>query len=362
MSNLVARIENYIKSYVVLADPHYSLPIALWIIGTFCYPEFDAFGYLVITSMTKRSGKTRLAEMISFCCSNPRQFAAMTGPTMFRVIEAEKPTIIFDEAEQLSSEAASTMRSVLNVGYRKGATIPRSFGAVGVKDFDTYCPKIFILIGDVYDTLRDRAIIITMQRAKPPKRFTFDAAKSEGSELREAISIATRKQLGAIADIFTTHEGLPYLQDRDEEIWVSLFTLCQIFAPERLADLERAAADMAAEKTGEARRYVDLKEEAEAGALNGEYRERLLMDLYGLFLDGSKVISTQEALDRLKAIPTAPWRKFRGQGLDAHDLSNLLNTLDVRPVVVRIGSGRKNSKTARGYKFADVERAVLKIR
>lgn len=360
MKNIVARIEDYIQDYVTLADPHYSLPLALWIIGTFAYTEFDAFPYVVVNSPTKRSGKTRLSEMMAFCASNPRNFAALTAATMFRSIESEKPTMVFDEAETLSSESASTMRAVLNVGYRRGQTIPRTVGG-GIKEFSTYCPKIFILIGDVYDTLRDRSIVITMKRAETRKRFIYDVAREEGRELREAVHGSVTDHTGAIQHAFQTHKGLPFLMDRDEEIWTSIFCLAEVFCKDRLRELQASAVDMATEKTADARRYVDLKE-AETAAMEDEYAKRLLTDMFSLFVTtGSRVISTENAITALKAIPTAPWRKFRGDGIDAHDLANMLSRFGPKPVRIALGSGRGNQTFKRGYKREHVEKAMGRL-
>lgn len=361
MKTLVTRIEHYITDYVALLDPAYSLPIALWILGTFCFEHFDAYPYLVITSATKRSGKTRLKEMISFACSNPLDFAAMTGATMFRAIEQKKkPTILFDEAEKLNSEAASTMRSVLNVGYRKGQKVPRTIGTRLIH-FDTYCPKAFVLIGDVYDTLRDRSIIIPMRRAEPVKRFTFDAVMSEGEELRRACQDAVKAQKNAITETFQEHDGLPFLMDRDEEIWTSIFVLCSIFAPERIPELQRTAVDMATEKTADARRYINLEAD-EDGARDDEYRKRLLLDLHGLFVAGGfKAITSQDALNQLLAIPTSPWRRYRGDGLTLNLMADMLSVLAVRPCYVQIGKGRKDRIIKRGYKSQMVFDAVSKL-
>lgn len=359
MKNIVERIETYISDYVTLADPQYSLPIALWIIGTYCYADFDAYPYLCITSPTKRSGKTRLSEMIAFCASNPRNFAALTAATLFRSIDVDKPTVIFDESESLNSEAASTMRSVLNVGYRRGQTVPRA-AAGGIKEYSTYCPKIFILIGDVYDTLRDRSIVITMQRAETRKRFTFEAAREEGKAMRELIDGAVKQHSGDIKKAFMSHKGLPFLMDRDEEIWTSLFCIAEVFAKHRITELQAAASDMAAEKTGDSKKYINMKA-AEDKATDDEYAKKALTDLYTLFLQNGKHIKTDDAITNLKAIPTAPWRKFRGDGITAHDLANLLNRFGVRPVRIAVGSGRGNQKFYRGYKRADVEKAMLKL-
>lgn len=356
---LISKLEEYVTSYVALIDPAYSLPIALWIIGTFCFESFDSYPYLVITSATKRSGKTRLKEMISFACANPLDFAAMTGATMFRAIEGKrKPTILFDEAEKLNSEAASTMRSVLNVGYRKGQKVPRALPGGNLAYFDTYCPKAFVLIGDVYDTLRDRSIVITMRRGEPAKRFTFDAAMSEGEELRNEIKKAVKAQKEAITAAFQEHTGLPFLMDRDEEIWTSLFVLCGLFAPNRLTELTRTASDMSAEKTSEARRYINLESE-EDSAQKDEYRKRLLLDLHSLFVVGGfSTITSQDALKQLLEIPTAPWRKFKGEGLTMNVMADMLSIFHVRPIIIQTGKGRKERKVARGYKAQVVFDAV----
>ena len=359
MKNLISRIEEYIQDYVTLADPHYALPLALWIVGTFCYSEFDAYPYLVITSATKRSGKTRLSEMISFTCSNPRNFAAMTAAALFRSIENEKPTLISDESETLSNESASSMRAVLNVGYRRGQTIPR-VSVNGIKEYPTYCPKIFVLIGDVYDTLRDRSIVITMNRAETRKRFTFEAAKAEGAALRDEIHKSVTLNIGNLQHAFQNHKGLPFLMDRDEEIWTSLFCLCDVFCKARLTELQAAASDMAAEKTSESKRYLNL-EAAETAATDMEYGKRAINDLYSLFVVSGKVIRTENAIEGLKGIPTGPWRKFRGAGIDAHDLSNLLSPFGVKPVRIAIGSGRGKQKFYRGYRRKDVEAALNKL-
>lgn len=353
---LVPRIEAHLARYVSFVTPEVKLPLALWTLGTFCFPEFDAFPYLVITSATKRSGKTRLAELLSFCASNPRSFAAMPATTMFRCIEKENPTIFYDEAEALSSESASTMRAVLNVGYRKGQTIPRSSGD-GIKEFQTYCPKVFILIGDVFDTLRDRSIVVTMQRAEAPTRFVYEPAKTAGEEIREAAKEAIERHTARIAELFAVHAPLEFLMDRDEEIWTPLFVLASLFCPNRIEELSRIAVDLATEKTAEVKRYTMLHEDE---AIDDQYAQKLLSDLYGVMLTQGKVIGSAEAVEALQGVATGPWRKFRGRGIRVNDISNMLSRFGVKPVRIAIGSGRGNQKFLRGYKREDLEKAIRK--
>src|SRR5207247_3545549 len=72
-------------------------------------------------------------------------------------------------------------RSVLNGGYRKGATVTRRGLTYAV-----YSPKVFILIGDVFDTLRDRSIVIEMWRGR---------SEEHTSELQSRVELVCRPLL-----------------------------------------------------------------------------------------------------------------------------------------------------------------------
>jgi hypothetical protein len=281
----------------------------------------------------------------------------MTGPTLFRSIEQEYPTLIVDEAEKLNRQGATDFRAILNVGYRKGQTIPRLEGK-GVKEFNTYCPKIFILIGDVYDTLRDRSMIITMRRAESRERFVYEPVKAEGNTIRESIYANVSIRLNELQAAFLEFKGLPFLMDRDEEIWTSLFSVAAVFCPDRIGELQVCAVDMATEKTIEARRHVDISDSEEKNATSDEYAKRLLLDLCSVFAGAGTVMSTANVIVALQGISVAPWRKFRGRGLTPHDMSHLLSRFGVRPVVISASHGRKDRLFLRGYRRKDVEKAV----
>jgi hypothetical protein len=355
-SNLVTAVQHYIERFVTFQNPDHAFAVALWTVATYFWPNFDTFPYLIITSSTKRSGKTRLSEVVSFASANPMMITGMTAATVYRSIGEFKPTMFMDEAEgavgaAAKRRAADVMTATLNSGYRKGQTIPRMAGNKLVQ-FESYCPKCFILIGDPYDTLRDRSIVVTLQRGEPKERFFYEAVKTEGNALGEQIKAATDDTLAAVLGYYMGDTGLPFLTDRDEEIWNSLFSVCAAFAPDRLKELERVAVDMATEKTAEARRYVNLMG-AESEAEDDEYSQRLMTDLLSVFPKGAKHIFTTDALVALKEINTAPWRKYRGAGLSPHDLGNLTSRHGVTPGLVRIGG-----KVLRGYKRGEVEKAV----
>lgn len=359
----VRAMEAYLARYVTFTDgAAYTFALALWAAATHLWPDFDAFPYLTITSDTKRSGKTRLSEVLSFLSANSKNMAGMTAATLFRSIRDDNPTIFIDEAETLSSESADVMRSVLNVGYRRGQTIPR-MGKAGVEEWPAFCPKVFVLIGDVFDTLRDRSIIIRMQRGQAPSRFLYEPAKADGEGLRDQVHEHVSTYKDRIIDAYMTHAGLSFLQDRDEEIWLPLFAVCAVLCPDRVTELTRVAVDMATEKSVTARRHTEIQmQAAEREASDTEYSERLLTDSALVFLTSKhKHMHTHALLDALHALPTGPWRKFRGEGLSAIDMANLLDRYGVKPRLVRGGTGRA-SKVGRGYRRADIDAAAKQLK
>jgi hypothetical protein len=345
---LISQLESYIRSYVSLAETCHALVIVLWLAATHAWPAFDAFPYLVVTSATKRSGKTRLLELMSFVASNSQLVASISPAALYRTVHAEKPTLLVDEAEMFSS-AKSEYRSLLNTGYRRGQTVKRHDG-----DYETYCPKAFALIGDVHDTLRDRSIVVEMRRGEPARRFVYAAAKQEGAVLRERLRAALSSKADEIDAVVREFEGLPFLFDRDEEIWTPLFVLCRLLCPDRIDELERAAADISAAKTARARKYLELGQD-EDDAQEQQYAVRLLRDMAVITADHEQ-ITTQEAIAKLREIPTSPWRRFRGAGLkDGIEggmvLAGLLSCFGIKPATIRIAPKTEGKgSTAKGYK------------
>jgi hypothetical protein len=356
---LIAEVESYIRSYVTLSETSYTLVIALWVVATFIWTAFDAFPYLVVTSATKRSGKTRLLELISFVASNSRLFTDISPAALYHTIDVEKPTLLLDEAEMFSS-AKSEYRSLLNTGYRRGQTVKRHDG-----EYETYCPKAFALIGDVHDTLRDRSIVIEMRRGEAARRFVYAIAKEQGAALREIINATVSLKAEEITDAVRKFEGLSFLTDRDEEIWSPLFILCRLICPDRIDELTRAAADISAAKTARARRYSELGDQ-EDKMQDEEYAVRLLRDMLYVIGD-QKQITTQEAIPKLREIPTSPWRRFRGDGLKngiegAMVVAGLLSRFGVKPATIRIAAKDVGTgSTAKGYKRQALLNALSEI-
>ncbi len=359
------RYVSFLSKYVALPDPRWFDVLALWALGTWVYAsQFDAFPYLVVTSATKRSGKTRLGvEILPRLCYNPTSTGAITPAMLYRTIEQDADhglTLTFDESERLFNEG-SGLREFLNMGYRSGQTIMR-MGAEGQPEkFRVYCPKVFVLIGDVYDTLRDRSIVMELTRANYDTMrklavYRESVVAAEAAEITGGLSCdAVAEMLGNLDLDKAFLDALEFLDSRDAEIWAPLFAMASALCPDKLSTIKRVAADLAGAKTADARRAAELREQ-EAAKQGEAYGERALRDLAGLMAH-KRVLDTEQAIAALKDIDTAPWRTYKGRGLDSMMLASLLAPFGVKPKVCRISKTR----TARGYQVADIKAALGKL-
>jgi hypothetical protein len=97
-----------------------------------------------------------------------------------------------------------------------------------------------------------------------------------------------------------------------------------------------------------------------------EYATRLLRDMVAVTVDRDQ-ITTQEAIAKLREIPTSPWRRFRGDGLKdgiegAMVLAGLLSRFGVKPATIRIAPKNLGTgSTAKGYKRQALLKALNEI-
>ncbi len=344
------KAEALLAGYMKFPHPMMAAVAALWAIGTWKFQEFDAYPYLVITALTKQAGKTRLMELTAMLSFNPEQGTAISSTGLYRPMsdsEGEGVTLFNDEAEPLSSEAAGTLRSVINAGYRRGAKVKRPKGDIMV-EYDIYYPKCFVLIGSPYDTLRDRSINIELIRGLPARKFRFAEAEAEAAELKPALNHHRDNLLGE-AEIVDPE----WLEGRDAEVWSPILTLAKEWAPHRYDDLVRASVVFTSLKTVEARHYSKLAQE-EDERIEESYGLRALRDLASVTT--TPRISGQDACRLLCEIPTAPWQLFRGEPLTPIRLAQLVQRFGLASKQIKHGG-----KNLRGYQRADIERAISKL-
>jgi hypothetical protein len=146
-SQLVKIFELIINEYAILPKPHYALPIALWALATYCYDQFNAFGFLVFNAETYRCGKSRMLDILRCICHEGRVQLDISLPSICDAVQ-EGATILFDQAEQYAVREQSKLMINLLGSYTRGAHRTVRVGARSVSRL-VYGPKVFALVGDM---------------------------------------------------------------------------------------------------------------------------------------------------------------------------------------------------------------------
>ena len=341
LPNVTGSVEEFIRRFAVLPDAAY-LPLATWAIATYLSDAFDAFPYIALVSPAKRCGKTRVLELLEVLCLKAWRGTSPTSAALYRMM-ADSPTLLLDEVEALRgkqvSEVSQAILAVLNAGHRKGATVPRCDGPQNkVKHFPVFGPKAFAAIGGLPDTLADRSICITMQRktaSQTVARFLYSKGKTEAEPIRALLSAWAEQQSETVRVAYEGMSDLGFLTDRDADLWMPLFAVCAVAAPERIGELRQCAQTLTGSKAAD-----DVEESLPL---------KLLADVRGLWPPGNAHVATVTLLERLREIPDSPWADY---GLNARKLSRMLRPFGAEP-----HQGRTVAGNLKGYQLAELEQA-----
>lgn len=352
-SSIIEELELFFLRYLCL-EPGVSLLLALWTLGTHLFPGpgqsedyvFDQYPYLHVTSPTKRAGKSRLGEIVDLVSARAQLTAGVTEGALFRMVQQERPTLIFDEAEPLNrrrSERAGYLLSILNVGHRRGAKVVRcakrsADGGFELERYGVYCPKVIITIGDIPATLADRAICISMKRRTPDQEldtFLYRYVGPMAAGLRQQMECWAEKNREAVRAGYAA-EPVSFLEDREAESWSPLFALCRVACVENLPRLENLAKRLSAGKEAD----------------DQDFGIQLLADIEAVFAEvKTDFISTTDLLSKLQAIEDSPWGE-PGRELTSHRLGKML-----RPYKIKSERQGRRSDRMRGYSRASFEDA-----
>ena len=202
--------------------------------------------------------------------------------------------------------------------------------------FGTWCPKVLAGIGDLPDTVRDRALVIRLER-RP-----FDVAISRWRD-RDRVQIA-RLQRQIVR--WTSDHVTAILAARNEVVFSAVLHDRARDAWEALLAMGHTAGDDWAGPDGRAQRacqHVAGDADDDLGAC-----EQLLGDLRAVFRAAGdpETLSTNHLLGALQALEERPWSEWRrGKPISARGLAHLLRPFKVQPETIRFTAG-----LAKGYR------------
>ena len=321
-----------IERYVVLPE-HASATMALWTMHAWTIDAAFVSPFLMFSSPEMRCGKSTALALINRCAPRSAMASNISKAALFRYVETSKPTLLIDEAETFAIDNEE-LRGILNSGHtRDTACVIRLVGDNHEpREFSTWSPKAIASIGKLAATLRDRAIIISMQRKNPGERVAKLRSRTNDSEFLILRRKACRWSADNIDALQAARPEIPgLLNDRASDNWEALLAIADL-AGGNWPALACAAA-------------VGLSNAAEADLPS--IRIQLLADSRQLF-DNLSVdrLSSKTLVAELVADDDAPWATYsRGKPITAKQIARLLSDFGIHTRTMRIPGAVGTPKT-----------------
>jgi hypothetical protein len=304
----------------------------------------------VLKSAQKRSGKSRLAEVLERVVARALLASGIKPAALLRIIEMEAPTLLLDEMDALMKqdrEMAEALRGIINSGFsRTGARIimnvPAPDSGYEPRQFSTWAPQLLSGIGDLPDTVRDRSIEIEMMRKRSDETVKR-LRRRDGGDLHVLRRKSARWANDILENLREARPGIPSgLNDRAADAWEPLLAIADLAGQDWPQRARKAALALSGNR---------VIEDDNIGTI-------LLADIRDIFTsDELTQITSEHLIDALVKIETHPWAEFGRprKPITKNSLARLLKPYKIRPGTIRTGSGEKN--TAKGYKLAEFEDA-----
>jgi hypothetical protein len=218
---LLDQLTTAIQRYVII-DIHQARAIALWVLFTHAFAAAVFAPKMLIKSPQKRSGKTRLLQVLSYLVPRAKFTSQITSAALFRLITDHTPVLLIDEADAFMRNNEE-LRGIVNSGFDKRAAkitrnVPNGDGWEA-RDFSTWCPQAIAGIGSLPDTIVDRSFVIELKR-KLKSETVARLRERDAGPLRELARRAARWTADHRHAIEMADPELPpALDDRAADAW-----------------------------------------------------------------------------------------------------------------------------------------------
>ena len=334
-AQLLDDLRSFIARFVAFPLPAALDAVVLWAAHTHMAEHFHTSPRLALLSPEPSSGKTRVLEVLQTLVPNSMFSFSASPAAIFRKLAQGPHTLLFDEVDAIftkrgKDDGNEDLRALLNVGYRRGATIPRCVGPQhDVRDFAVFAPTALAGLGDLPDTIMSRSVIIRMRRRAPNEhvaQFRLRMHASEGAALCERLA-AWAGEVGA--EVGAAWPDLPSgVVDRDAEVWEPLIAVADAAGGHWPATARAACVE-------------SLKVAADREVSLGV---RLLGDLRVVFGERD-AMGTTAILEVLNEMREAPWGDLYGKKMEPRTLARMLKRYGVSSVKVKV-----DKRSVNGYR------------
>jgi DNA primase catalytic core len=204
--------------------------LAVWIMGTYLYPLFDAYPYLQLYG-PKGSGKTKTLTFLAATAFNAVISSSIKPAGLFRIVERSGATLLLDEAERLNNKENPELAELLRAGYKKPSVAIR----VQEKNFEprffnVFGPKAIANIKGLDDVLGSRCIPISMVRSLDRNKVNRDITlvSRKWAALRSRLYRFALDHSSAIHEAYVKtkrSEKTNSIHGRNFELWAPMFAI-----------------------------------------------------------------------------------------------------------------------------------------
>lgn len=350
---LLAEVAGAFSRYISL-QPGAANALAAWAIFTHVH---EAFGYspiLAVTSPVKRSGKTRLFEVLSQLVAQPMLASNVSPATVYRLGGVRRqgimhiltpqapPLTLFADEGDTWMRLRTELRGILNSGHtRRFAYVMRITDGAPTQ-YSTFYPKAIALIDSnttgLAETLLDRSIVIPMLRRTDDEQVSplrFDRPADD-------LAVLHRKAARWAYDNFETLRDadppMPAkIRDRMADNWRPLFAIAELAGAD-WPDRMRESCFMLAGVIDE----------------SGDLAVALLRDICSIFESlGADRIPTKQLLKKLAKFVDQPWVAT----LTDIKLAEILRPFRIVPKCIWGQADENGKQGKRGYFRRDFQQA-----
>jgi len=304
--------------------------------------DWDSTPRIAFLSPEPGSGKSRCLEISAHFVPNCVEAVNVTPAYLFRKVgdDNARPTILFDEIDTVFGPKArenEELRGLLNAGHRRHSVAGRCVvrgKEILTEEIPAYAAIAIAGLGNLPDTILTRSVVVRMRKRRSDEVVEPYRRRVNGPEAN-MIGQRLAGWSDEVRGRLSFPELPPEIVDRDADVWEPLICIADLAGghwPERA----RAAAIALVPQSSEANQSIGLQ---------------LLADLQRICLGQQRMYSSS-IIRQLNELEEAPWKNYRGNGLDAMGLAKILSEYEIRPRDLRIGG-----KVARGYEIIDFQDA-----
>jgi hypothetical protein len=353
------------ERFVWFKDPHYYDACALWVMFDHVFSQFRRIPILHLRTRRGGRGKTTVFDCLEPLVARPYRDDNTTAAAVADAAnEKPTPTLLLDEGDNLDLMNHPTFRAVLNACNRRGGK--RTIKLRGRRvTFDLFAPIVLASNKDLPPTTMRRSVVIHMGKAPQSQLAKLDKREEEDPEQKELFDLIYQPL------VFWAHKvklnwypKLPEgLSSSAQDAWRPLISVADACGPE-IGKIAREAAIAISGGYGEdlsIRVLADLRtvikkpvEELPLPETRTAVHEAINSEMQ---------LTTQTILLALEDANSF-WGEWTGDdgkrdphALTDRELRSLLHDFLVSPRVLWPALRLSTSRSARGYRREDIEKA-----